>query len=54
MALVLKRRGITRIRPLAGGIDAWRARNFPVDGVKTFFQHELGRAPAAQEGGGNP
>ena len=31
MALLLKRNGITRVRPLAGGVEAWRARNFPVD-----------------------
>jgi len=28
---MLKRREIIRIRPLAGGIDAWRARNFPIE-----------------------
>lgn len=33
MALRLKRLGIRRIRPLAGGIEAWRARDFPVDAV---------------------
>ncbi|TAL12483.1 MAG: sulfurtransferase [Nitrospirae bacterium] len=31
MALLLKKNGITRVRPLAGGVEAWRARNFPVD-----------------------
>jgi membrane protein DedA with SNARE-associated domain/rhodanese-related sulfurtransferase len=31
MALLLKRNGIMRVRPLAGGVEAWRARNFPVD-----------------------
>ena len=31
MALLLKRNGITRVRPLAGGVEGWRARNFPVD-----------------------
>ncbi len=30
-ALMLKRKGITRVRPLAGGIDAWRERNYPVE-----------------------
>ena len=28
-ALQLQKRGITRIRPLLGGIDAWRSRNYP-------------------------
>lgn len=33
MALLLKRNGVTKVRPLAGGVDAWRARNFPVEAV---------------------
>ncbi len=31
MALLLKRNGITRVRPLAGGVEAWRALDFPVE-----------------------
>ena len=30
MALQLKKSGITRVRPLAGGVEAWLAQNFPV------------------------
>jgi rhodanese-related sulfurtransferase len=30
-ALILYKRGITRVRPLAGGIEAWRERNYPVE-----------------------
>jgi membrane protein DedA with SNARE-associated domain/rhodanese-related sulfurtransferase len=30
MALLLKRRGIARVRPLLGGLDAWRAETYPV------------------------
>ncbi len=30
MALQLKRRGITRVRPLEGGVAAWMALSFPV------------------------
>jgi membrane protein DedA with SNARE-associated domain/rhodanese-related sulfurtransferase len=30
-ALNLHRRGIARVRPLLGGIDAWRKRNYPTD-----------------------
>ena len=30
MALRLKRFGIERVRPLAGGIEAWHARQLPV------------------------
>jgi len=34
MALLLRRNGITRVRPLAGGVDAWRERNFPLEGLR--------------------
>ncbi|MGH7323125.1 MAG: hypothetical protein ACREJ9_00575 [Candidatus Rokuibacteriota bacterium] len=33
MALRLKRLGIRRIRPLAGGFEAWQAHDFPVESV---------------------
>jgi len=29
LALQLQRRGFTRVRPLLGGIDAWREQNYP-------------------------
>jgi membrane protein DedA with SNARE-associated domain/rhodanese-related sulfurtransferase len=31
IALRLQRRGFSRVRPLQGGIDAWRERNYPTD-----------------------
>jgi rhodanese-related sulfurtransferase len=31
MALLLRARGFRSVRPLMGGIDAWRARGYPVD-----------------------
>ncbi|HAB18762.1 MAG TPA: VTT domain-containing protein [Verrucomicrobiota bacterium] len=31
VALLLHRKGIVRVRPLLGGIDAWRERNYPTD-----------------------
>jgi rhodanese-related sulfurtransferase len=30
VALVLRRRGIERVRPLEGGLHAWRDRGFPL------------------------
>jgi rhodanese-related sulfurtransferase len=30
VALLLKRRGVTRVRPLEGGFDAWNAKGYPV------------------------
>jgi rhodanese-related sulfurtransferase len=34
MALRLRSRGITRIRPLAEGLEGWRKRGFPMQGPK--------------------
>ena len=31
VALLLHRKGFTRVRPLLGGIDAWREQNYPMD-----------------------
>lgn len=31
LALRLKRKGFTRVRPLLGGIDAWRGQNYPLE-----------------------
>ncbi len=31
MALLLRKRGIKRVRPLMGGLSAWKQMNYPVD-----------------------
>jgi 3-mercaptopyruvate sulfurtransferase SseA len=31
VALLLRKNGIKRIRPLQGGLDAWRERGYPLD-----------------------
>jgi membrane protein DedA with SNARE-associated domain/rhodanese-related sulfurtransferase len=36
VAMRLRRLGITRVRPLAGGFEAWRARNFPIEAAERF------------------
>ena len=33
MALLLRSKGVTRVRPLVGGIDAWREKDFPLDAL---------------------
>ncbi|HKQ64611.1 MAG TPA: hypothetical protein VJZ73_06375 [Methylomirabilota bacterium] len=33
MALLLRRRGVTRIRPLAGGFEAWQEHDLPVEAL---------------------
>jgi membrane protein DedA with SNARE-associated domain/rhodanese-related sulfurtransferase len=35
MAMLLHERGVTRVRPLLGGLDAWQARGFPVEEIST-------------------
>jgi rhodanese-related sulfurtransferase len=30
VALLLRKNGIKRIRPLQGGLDAWRERGYPL------------------------
>jgi 3-mercaptopyruvate sulfurtransferase SseA len=37
VALLLKRQGITRIRPLQGGLDAWRNLGYPMENVETVL-----------------
>jgi 3-mercaptopyruvate sulfurtransferase SseA len=32
VALLLRRKGVQKIRPLAGGFDGWREKGFPVTG----------------------
>ncbi|HXI84120.1 MAG TPA: DedA family protein/thiosulfate sulfurtransferase GlpE [Verrucomicrobiae bacterium] len=39
-ALALYKRGITRVRPLAGGIDAWRERSYPLESLTVFAGEE--------------
>jgi 3-mercaptopyruvate sulfurtransferase SseA len=33
VALALKRLGVKRVRPLAGGFEGWLERGYPVDAV---------------------
>jgi membrane protein DedA with SNARE-associated domain/rhodanese-related sulfurtransferase len=36
VALLLQKHGFTRVRPLLGGINAWRAQNYPTDTAGSF------------------
>jgi membrane protein DedA with SNARE-associated domain/rhodanese-related sulfurtransferase len=38
VALRLHRKGISRVRPLLGGIDAWRGRNYPTESLSATPQ----------------
>ena len=51
-ALKLRRRGISRVRPLLGGIDAWRERKYPTEpqvGGRDFVIGSGGQEPLARE-----
>ena len=49
MALQLKRQGITRVRPLQGGISLWMQREFPT--TKVARDREGGSDPVVAERG---
>lgn len=40
-ALLLRRNGIIRVRPLLGGFDAWRERNYPTEPRRTTATGDL-------------
>ena len=44
MALRLRRLGVHRVRPLAGGIDAWHALRFPVVPVEAKSAASVARS----------
>jgi len=48
VALLLHRKGIVRVRPLLGGIDAWRARGYPLEAVRVDEADRI-RLPEAVE-----
>jgi membrane protein DedA with SNARE-associated domain/rhodanese-related sulfurtransferase len=48
VALLLQRKGITRVRPLLGGIDAWRELNYPLEPIGRALKPLTPLAPAAQ------
>ena len=48
VALLLHRKGITRVRPLLGGIDAWRDHNYPVEPASRPPKPLTTTAPVAQ------
>jgi rhodanese-related sulfurtransferase len=36
VALLLRKQGITKIRPLQGGLDAWREHGYPLATITTL------------------
>jgi 3-mercaptopyruvate sulfurtransferase SseA len=41
VALLLRRRGIERVRPLAGGFHAWRDRGYPLIALAAVSAGEI-------------
>jgi len=51
IALMLQRRGFTRVRPLVGGINAWRGQNYPLDVWTSAVSGAAGTRPVSAEMG---
>lgn len=50
VAMMLQRKGFTRVRPLLGGIDAWRERNYPTEAPSAAANTSaVGSFPAQKE-----
>ena len=48
VALMLRQRGVTRVRPLLDGIDGWRARGYPLEAVQIGAPGEAAIARAVE------
>jgi membrane protein DedA with SNARE-associated domain/rhodanese-related sulfurtransferase len=48
VALLLHRKGFTRVRPLLGGIDAWRDQKYPLDSWPRVGTEAAGRGPSVR------
>jgi membrane protein DedA with SNARE-associated domain/rhodanese-related sulfurtransferase len=49
VALRLHRKGFTRVRPLLGGIDAWREQNYPMESRSPVAASTLGGGSASSD-----
>ncbi len=49
VALQLRRKGITRVRPLLGGIDAWRERKYPIELTSERLAASVAFTPPSHE-----
>ena len=50
MALILRRRGIERVRPLAGGFRAWRDLGYPMTALAALTDAAKALAPSPAKG----
>jgi membrane protein DedA with SNARE-associated domain/rhodanese-related sulfurtransferase len=49
LALLLQREGFARVRPLLGGIDAWREQNYPLEPRPSDGASTIGTVPLCPE-----
>jgi membrane protein DedA with SNARE-associated domain/rhodanese-related sulfurtransferase len=47
VAQLLQKKGFSRVRPLLGGIDAWRKQNYPVESRASAARGAIGPVPTA-------
>jgi rhodanese-related sulfurtransferase len=47
VALMLQKHGFTRVRPLLGGLDAWREQNYPLDTAPSVLLSAVALAPVS-------
>ena len=52
MALRLQRYGITRVRPLQGGLNLWKQRQYPVETIEAKNDAAATAPPAARASAG--
>jgi len=50
VALILRRRGIERVRPLAGGFRAWRDLGYPMTGLAAMAEAAKLLSPTPAQG----
>ena len=50
MALILRRRGIERVRPLAGGFRAWRDLGYPMTALAALKDAAKALTPSPTQG----
>ena len=53
MALILRKRGIERVRPLAGGYRGWRDRGYPMTSITMVTKPEPAKQLTPVTSGGS-
>ena len=51
MALLLRQRGVTRVRPLEGGLEAWRTLGYPLAIAQVHAENAVASPATVPEAG---